>query len=429
MKNTILSIVTILCSLSIFAQAQYEEGYIVNINNQRQTGWIKNEEWLNNPTKFNFKRTKGTGAETLNFSSINSIGVEGKFKYIKAFVDVDLLATSPNLSDYSTTKSPKYITKEIFLNVLAEGNTSLLHYKSYSTNYFYVLLEDGKIIPLVYKKYLSGKDQNKILENNRYKNQLFNILKSDLLTDDDFLDIEYTKKDLTKIFKKYYVATNKRHIIYENENKDPSVLRKMFSLKVKAGININAASFEDGLRHVEPAISFDNEISPLIGFELEYFLPANANKWSIYSELFYSNYNTSLLRRRDDRDYAEDIDKISIDYSYLALNLGPRYYTYFSDISALYLSAAININFPLGDSKITNEPYSNNVSSDSSIYTVDAKPSLSPNLSLGFICKDLSLEVAYNLPASISSRKLNNTAAKYSSFSVKAGYRIFTKNK
>lgn len=421
MKYIFSSIFLSFFTITLFSQAQFESGTIVNSNNVSKNVLIKNEEWSKNPEKFHFKNSDISNVQIANLTNTNEIFVDGKFKFIKALVDIDLIGTSSNVSNYGKSKAPVFSQKEVFLNVLLEGEVSLLEYKEFDVSYFYLLLEDGKIIPLVYKRYISSKN-GKILENNRFRNQLSNNLKSNKLGTEDFLGVEYYKSDLIAIFAEYYTAENTDYVLYENK-KNLSSNHKVFTLRPELGVNFNTGSFGDPLKHIED-ITFDTEISPIIAVEFEYYLPFNANKWSLFSEIAYSNYKNSVLKQREDTSF-EDVDKITIDYSYFNFKIGPRNYIYLSEKSALYLEASLTLNLPLGDSGVFQEPYIESPS-DIQPYTIEAKTLLSANLGFGFLYQDYNVEFGYTIPSSISSRQLIHTLSKYGNFSIKLGYRIFS---
>ena len=421
MKYYIFFFVSFFLSSNLFSQAQFESGTVVNNNNVSKNVLIKNEEWSKNPEKFYFKNSDISNVQIANLTNTNEIFVDSKFKFIKAIVDIDLIGTSSNVSNYGSSKTPIFSQKEVFLNVLLEGKVSLLEYKEFDVSYFYLLLENGEIIPLVYKKYISSKN-GKILENNRYRNQLSNNLKSKKLGTEDFLGVDYYKSDLIAIFKKYYTAENKDYVLYENK-KNFSSNHKVFTIRPELGVNFNTGSFSDPLKHIED-VTFDTEISPVIAVEFEYYLPFNANKWSLFSELGYSNYKNSVLKKREDR-IIEDIDKLTIDYSYINFKIGPRYYMYFSENSALYTDVSFTLNFAMADSGIHQEPYIE-APSDLQPFSVEAKTLLSANLGFGFLYQDYNIEFGYTIPSSISSRQLVHTLNKYGNFSIKLGYRIFS---
>ena len=143
-----------------------------------------------------------------------------------------------------------------------------------------------------------------------------------------------------------------------------------------------------------------------------------------FSEIAYSNYKNSVLKQREDTSF-EDVDKITIDYSYFNFKIGPRNYIYLSEKSALYLEASLTLNLPLGDSGVFQEPYIESPS-DIQPYTIEAKTLLSANLGFGFLYQDYNVEFGYTIPSSISSRQLIHTLSKYGNFSIKLGYRIFS---
>lgn len=423
MKKYLIFFAISLISVLAFSQSEFEAGTLINQNNVSKNVLIKNEEWTKNPDKFYYKTSDISEIQIAQLDNTNEIFVDNKFKFIKAIVEVDINGTSSNISNYGKSREPKFNQEETFLNVLVEGEISLLEYNSNNISYFYLLLDNGEIIPLIYKKYLSSRDSNKVLENNRYKNQLSNYLKSDKLSSEDFIDVDYYKSDLTKIMETYYSATGKEHIVYKNK-KDFNTNKKKFAIRPEVGVSFNSASFQDDARHVDE-FSFDSEMTPILGVEFEYFLPFNNNKWSLFSEISYSNYNNTVLQSREG-SVLEDIDEISLDYSFISLNIGPRHYFYFSKNSALYFDASLNIRFPIGNSILKNEPYSGQAGGHVA-YEIEASSIISGGVGVGFLYKKFNLELLYNLTGTMSSREYLDTVIKHGYTSLKIGYQIFTK--
>ena len=55
MKKKLFFLLTIILSLNSYSQVSFEKGYHIDNNDQKISCLIKNLDWKNNPTKFEFK--------------------------------------------------------------------------------------------------------------------------------------------------------------------------------------------------------------------------------------------------------------------------------------------------------------------------------------------------------------------------------------
>ena len=112
MKNIFSSIFLFFFTITLFSQAQFESGTIVNSNNVSKNVLIKNEEWTKNPDKFYYKTSHISEIQIAQLDNTNEIFVDNKFKFIKAIVEVDINGTSSNISNYGKSREPKFNQEE-----------------------------------------------------------------------------------------------------------------------------------------------------------------------------------------------------------------------------------------------------------------------------------------------------------------------------
>ena len=70
MKKLFLTLTTVLFSTFLFAQINFEKGYIITERGNRLEVFIKNEDWKNNPTSIDYKNSLESDKESISIESI-----------------------------------------------------------------------------------------------------------------------------------------------------------------------------------------------------------------------------------------------------------------------------------------------------------------------------------------------------------------------
>ncbi|MEO6685431.1 MAG: hypothetical protein ABIN24_05675, partial [Dyadobacter sp.] len=89
---------------SVYAQKNYEPGYIVKANRDTLNGTIEYLNWSKNPEKINFKSGVNGAEKIYGLAELSSFQVHDE-NYIKAFVEVD--DTPYKTGELSTSPIPK----------------------------------------------------------------------------------------------------------------------------------------------------------------------------------------------------------------------------------------------------------------------------------------------------------------------------------
>ena len=96
MKNNILFFAIILLSLNCYAQVTYEKGYFINNANQKIHCLIKNVDWRNNPTAFEYKLSENDTSQIANIKTVKEFGVTHFSKYVRRTVNIDRYSVDIN---------------------------------------------------------------------------------------------------------------------------------------------------------------------------------------------------------------------------------------------------------------------------------------------------------------------------------------------
>ncbi len=398
-----------LCSTTFSsAQVNFLKGYFIDNTNVKTVCLIKDLDWQNNPTNFEYKLDESSVILTQNIVSIKEFGINDLCRYKKFQVKID--KTSSDLSRLSASGNPNYVDETLFLKYIVEGEISLLEYiENSSMPCYFVEQGDAKADQLLYKKYLV--DETTAASNNYFRIQLTSLLVNGSVTSEEIQKTNYNLKDLTKLFLKYNNQT-KSVSFTKKDNRD------VFNLYAKLGVS--QSKFNLSNSGLNSSSNFDPEYSLRYGIEFEYILPINNNKWSIFIEPTYNAFKTTKDFNYINTPTIVRKTNITLDYKSIQIPIGFRYYMFLNQKSKLFLD--ISFAYDLNSSSTITSP-------DDEYYPVDLKVETSLFLSggIGYNYNNIfSIEAKYDRRNIISyvywSSELNN-------LSIVLGYNIFRKTK
>lgn len=324
MKKFILLL--ILLPISLISQTLFESGYYIDNNGTKIDGLIKNTDWKNNPTEFEFKKNENDKPVVINIDFSKEFGVFNKFKFTRETVDID--RSSLYEKEYSSTKAPVFKKETLFLKNLVSGKANLFSYEDEGLLRFFISTDVIPIEQLVYKKYLITTEESG--ENSAYKQQLFNYLKCDKITQGRIERTKYFTSDLISIFKEYnqcimgdsfkteFEVTERKSIL----NINPRIGVGMVNANVRRDLNPFGTSFN---------VDYDSSILLKFGVELEYIFPFNNNKWALISEPSYQFFSA---------EGANSFRTSKLEYNSLDISLGARHYFFLKDKSKIFINAS-----------------------------------------------------------------------------------------
>ena len=338
MKKELFSLMLIaLCFIvSLNAQTKFEKGLYINNSGETFEGLIKNVDWLNAPKKIDFKADENQESISLDICEVAYFEV-GAYKFKRFTVPYD--KSYGEKSNPGEGREPIYEDKIVFLRLLVDGHVDL--YKLGSQNRFYFIKGNDSIQHLIYKEYVVN---NKLRSNDSYKSQLFNVLDCNDILVEDIQNLSFTTKYLMEVFSKYNSCRGE--VFYEFRE---SRKKQIFHLSVQPGIRfaqVNTISRKLDFLDVK----YDWKPSFSVTTELEYMMPFNKNKWSVYTQLVYQSYDNE--HQNDNLSSSSIYYTTVADYQSIEVNLGVRYYMYFSEKSNISLNTnATLLDFPI-NSKI-----------------------------------------------------------------------------
>jgi len=324
-KLLVLTLIT-LFSLNCYSQITFENGYFITNAGKKTNCLIKNIDWKNNPTGFEYKMSENAQINNKSIKNVTEFGISGHSKYKRFTVNID--RSSEKLSDMSFHRRADFKKETIFLKVLIEGDATLYYYEDENLRRFFFSVGDKKAEQLIFKQYITS--GNKILKNERYKQQLLNNLKCKNISLSDIKKTGYNKKDLINLFIKYNKCKDSKFTSFGEKLK-----RDLFNFTVRPGLNSSSLTIRNSVLN-PGGIDFGNKLGFRFGIEAEFIMPYNKNKWAIIIEPTYQYFiSEKKLTNENVKAYYKSIE----------LPVGIRYYFFLNKNSKIFINASYIIDF------------------------------------------------------------------------------------
>jgi hypothetical protein len=386
MKVNTLTLFFLFMSSIIAAQVSYKSGYIIDDSGNKIECFIKDLEWTNNPTEFQYKLSEDSkDIKTGTLNSINTFVINNHTKFLKVIIDID--RSKNKLATMSKQFEPDFVTETLFLKTILEGAANLYEFQDNEIQRFFYSTKDNKIEQLVFKKFLLN--SNSISTNESYKKQLYDNLKCETISVNDSRSLQYSQRSLVNFFQKYNTCSNTVSNMFTG-------LQKKGKLGFSAKVGYSNASLEvdynvGSLGNDRRSLRLDSKPSIRIGAEIEYVLPFNNNTWAIFVEPGFQSYKSS--KSLNVQSAGTPGQTFTLDYQYIDVPFGLRHYRYLNDNSKLFVSAALVFVFDLGE---------NFIYEDHRTTYFDINSSLNFNFGIGFNYLDkFSIEARLSTPRDI----------------------------
>ncbi len=403
----------LLLSFNLNAQINFEKGYYLDNQQKRFDGFIKNYDWKNNPTEFEFKTNlEDTQTQIHNIGEISEFGIDQVSTYKRFIVNIE--KSSNNTNSLTTESEPIWNKETLFLKVISSGKAILYQYKDGNISKYFYQIKNQPVEQLVMIKYIDNENQE-IKSNNYFKRQLYTNVNCGDMDMAYFDKITFAKNDLIKHFERFNSCSGDIVKLAEKTTKGA------FHLKAALGGYMSSLSIKDLNSFKNLGTNIDSKLVLSIGAEAEYILPFNKNKWSLFIQPNYQSYSASKSYTKPDLisslnpTVTFDTD---IKYSFIELPIGLRHYMFLNDHSKLFLNAMISLNFTTSGNMVF---YRDRTKIDD----LDISAPSGYAVGFGYNYKNkISLELRYNLARNLLAN-YNEWKANYSSYGLLASYYIF----
>lgn len=407
MKKKLFFLLTIILSLNSYSQVSFEKGYYIDNNDQKISCLIKNLDWKNNPTKFEFKLSENSETQKADIKSIKEFAITNATKFIRSTVKID--RSSGNVNNLNADKNPVFSEEQLFLKVLVEGKANLYEYTDSDLKRYFYNKTDAPIEQLIYKSYMiSDLDVGK---NTKFRQQLWMDLNCPNFKLSDVEKVEYKKNDLVQYFTKYSSCLTNESVEYTPKQK-----KDLFNLTIRSRLYNSSLAIKNSMYNLRNT-DFGKKTRIGFGVEAEYILPFNKNKWSIAIEPSYQSFKSE--KTTNVKDVSGGIQNVSIDYSSIEVPLTIRHYFFLNKNAKLFVNASYVIDFALKSSV----EFTRN--DDSNFNTLKIKSRNNPAIGIGFKQNDrYSIELRYQTSSEILANYVF-WSSNYKTVAIIFGYSFF----
>jgi hypothetical protein len=314
-KAILIFFVTSLLVGKTHAQINYVKGYVIDINDRRIECEVVDKEWSNNPSQLKYRINTHDNVLVGDVNTLKEFGIDGVLKYVSVQVKIDTSETS--LTFRGTNAAPEWKTTTVFLKVLVEGQASLYAYDQEPMRRFFYKTGDSPIEQLVFKEY---RMEDGIKANRFYLNQLNGFVKCGD-SPARLKNLRYEKNSLINYFQEFNTCSGSPTITYVRKK------RNWFNIKLTPGVNYTSLKLSND-RSLQNA-DYDFSMNFRLGFELNFILPFNKNKWEIFVEPSFHNYNTKGT---------SNVGSTNVAFKTMEGLIGLRHYFFLKD-SKIFLQA------------------------------------------------------------------------------------------
>jgi hypothetical protein len=277
----------------IFAQSNYQQGYVLKNNGDTLKGYIKYPESGYSPVSIEFKVSKADKAvrqfTPLDVKAFQITGFEDYVSYVGTIsTNKNVIPNLPYGLDTSTTNGA------VFLKPLITGRRITLFYDNEpSKNRFFIAETNGPTDELKYYPYYEGAT-NGIVEHNIYRGQLllynnkFNGGNPQLVS--KINDVMFNEADLERIVN----LINDDGV--DKPNKGINANKKPSGVRLFAGVGANSITTKYTYSSFNPSIpansvQYSNSVTPKISLGADFFINPSVQRLIFRVELSYSYSN------------------------------------------------------------------------------------------------------------------------------------------
>lgn len=409
MNKLIPLFLALILGLNGFSQNTFTKGYYIDNSDRKIDCLIKNVDWLNNPTEFEYKTTENSEQKTLTISSVKEFGVLNISKYVRHNVDID--RSSEKVNELNYDRNPVFKKEVLFLKVLIEGKANLYAYQDQSLYRYFFKNELTDIKQLVFKSYLTN--EGNIAKNNEFRQQLWLALKCEVISMDHVKKLKYRQSELINFFRKYNDCSNSEFINHTKtkEKKD------LFNFTIRPGIRSSSLVVKNG-EYFWREIDFGKGlISFSFGLEAEFIMGFNNNKWAFLVEPTYEQFESETTYVSNLTTGEES--SASINKKAIQINLGVRHYMFLNKNLKLFVNA-----LGIVDNNLNSTVKVNRVDG-SELFSAEIITGIGAAIGIGCKYKErYNLELRY-----LPNRNILNTqgswGTEFQSISMILGYSIF----
>jgi hypothetical protein len=269
----------LLLSTYLLEAANFQNGYVVNIQGDTLKGFIDYQDWSYNPFEIAFKPGKNRSVVKYYANDLKGFGVMER-QYVATPVQKEV---SP-FRDSELEKDPNLhlAADTVFLQRLIGGDKPLLYLKEWNDKENFYIYEDSAYVLLLHKTYVEYTENNyrKEYHNMRFIGQLTRYFWNDPSMMEKVSETYYSRTDLEQLFVEYLKLTNQKKTFVNSDYKVSTTFGLVAGASVSM-VELETDYFKAGLG---PSTDFTGGVS------LNLAMSGKLRFLSLYNELLYSSY-------------------------------------------------------------------------------------------------------------------------------------------
>lgn len=344
----LITFLLLIMHLSIFAQSNYQPGYVVQNNGDTLKGFINYREWDQCPESIDFKSSP-TDKQISQFTPMNSKGfqVNGLDAYLTYKGPLSMNKTDfHNLPDHPDTTTKQ---ATVFLNQLVTGKYITLYYHNDDTKIRFLIAE-GNNPPTELMYYNYNADGGGTNHLDIYKGQL-KLLINKFYSENTKLNrrAESTSYELSQL----------ESLVNEINGNKPGSIRS--ASRFFFGIALNSTRVQiNNVNYIDNPQSL-TYLSPKISAGIDVFGNKNVQKYILRAEFSFSYIKPRFNYSEDPQFNIKTVSDVGYSFDQYTINATPQLLVnvYNKSNFKLYLDGGIGLNVSAYSNHTLNIKYSN----------------------------------------------------------------------
>ncbi len=336
-KASLPVLIVFMMGIPSMAQKNFLPGYVILNNGDQVKGEIDYRNWDQNPIRISFRSAANGIEQSFTKSDLRGFFIEGKDKYERAYVTLDMNPVALNELTYGSADLTS--TDTVFLRLLVEGNRlNLYEYVDFKQHFFIRPLQ-GEITELLYKVKLHP-ESGGIVTNSVYRSQLKKYFTENPVPEKKTRLADQLNYDLNSLVKFVSMLNETNTAFIPPDAKQQGLKTKIFAGAGAVMSKLKFTGSDERLRSLESG----NTFSYMIGVGIDFYSPRNLQNILLRAEVSLSEFNVE----------ATGLSGVSINtrentYSMKQMNITPAFAILFNFIKTqavkIYLGPSLGFNF------------------------------------------------------------------------------------
>lgn len=328
-------------SMRVCAQADH---YIVKINGDTVKGVISMSDWNYTPQKIKIKTIEGIEIVERD-ENISVIFVSRTNFYIRKYCEIVNQTTN---SMVISSENIKTVTKRnLLLRPILIGVVSLYTYQDLNSGKrFFIEDKDGKMIELVYFKYLKKiGSKDLVLENSEYKQILAKIF-TDCTSDNqiDFNIVPFNASSFISLLEKYNICKGSSYEIFLDLNRKPIITFGIVTGISGSGLLADksiVSNFNSPIVNSFYGADYNTTVGGEIGGALNIKMPSNKGRHNLLIEAKYQLTRISgrFVQMANATQFFNSDRQVAFQFHYLRTTVQYRNISRLNDKANLFFNA------------------------------------------------------------------------------------------